>query len=386
MIRRLKYITFTFALVLLFGQCKDVYESPYVAPATGYLVVEGFIAGNGPTQVRLSRTFPLPGNTAPAAEKNAQLQVEGEDNTSYVLSEKGNGLYGIDTLPLDTGKKYRLRIHTAGNKDYLSDYTPFKPTPLIDSISWKTTSTGVDIFANTHDATGSSRYYQWEYAETWRYHSAEFSEGIYKEPPPSVEYRGDADQIYTCWRSTSSTTLLLGTSAKLSQDVIFEHLINQVAGQSSQLSDLYSILVRQYTLTEDAYNYLTLMKKNSESLGSIFDAQPSKLKGNIHGLSNPAEQVIGFISAGTIQQKRIFIDRRQLPLLFSYYFSCPLKDTLTPPNEDSYKKWFSPSSGYTPVYQHFNDFGIFDGWMANNTSCIDCRLQGGTTTKPPFWP
>lgn len=386
MIRRSKYITFVLALALLFGQCKDVYESPYVAPATGYLVVEGFIAGNGPTQFRLSRSFPLPGNTPPAAEKNAQLQVEGEDNATYALIEKGNGIYGIDTLPLNPGRKYRLRIHTSGNKDYLSDYIPFKPTPLIDSISWKVTSTGLDIFANTHDATGSSRYYQWEYEETWRYHSAEFSEGIYKEPPPSVEFRGDEDQIFTCWRSAISTTLLLGSSAKLSQDVIFEHLINQIAAGSQQLGDLYSILVRQYALTEDAYNYLTLMKKNSESLGSIFDAQPSRLKGNIHGLSNPAEQVIGFVSAGTMQQQRIFIDRRQLPFSFSYYYACPMKDTLAPADPRSLQSWFQPSSGYTPLYPHYNMLGILDGWMTNNTSCIDCRMQGGNTTKPSFWP
>ena len=386
MIRSLTYLIALLTLLCLLPQCKDSYISPYTAPATGYLVVEGFIAGNGPTQFRLSRTFPLPGDTPPAAEQNAQLQVEGDDNTTYPLNDYGNGKYGIDALPLDPAKKYRLRIHTAAKKDYLSDYTTFKPSPPIDSISWKVTATGIDLFANTHDAAGSSRYYQWEFEETWRYTSAEFSYGIYSEPPPSVDYRSDADQIFTCWRSAHSTTLLLGSSAKLSQDVIYLHLLNQVAAPSSQLSDLYSILVKQHVLTEDAYNYLTLMQKNSESLGSIFDAQPSRLKGNIHGLSDPNEQVIGFVSTGTLQQERIFIDRRQLPLSFSYYYSCPLKDTLTPPFPDSYKQWFSPASGYTPVYQHFNIMGVFDGWMANNTSCVDCRMQGGSTIKPSFWP
>jgi len=386
MIRSLKYITLLLILVCLLPQCRDTYVSPYVTPATGYLVVEGFIAGNGPTQFKLSRTFPLPGDTPPKPEQNAQLQVEGDDNTTYQLNEQGNGLYSVDALPLNPAAKYRIRIRTTANKEYLSDYTPYKPSPVIDSISWKVNGTGIDIFANTHDAGNTSRYYQWEYEETWRYTSGEYSTLIYSEPPPALNYRRDEDQIYTCWRNTHSTRLLLGSSARLSADVIYLHLINQVAAPSQQLSDLYSILVRQYVLSEDAYNYLTLMQKNSESLGSIFDAQPSRLKGNIHGLSDPAEQVIGFVSSGTIQQERIFIDRRQLPQSFAYYYSCPMKDTLTPPDQLSIKKWYEPASGYTPLYMHYNAIGLFDGYMANNTSCVDCRMQGGTTTKPSFWP
>jgi hypothetical protein len=80
-----------------------------------------------------------------------------------------------------------------------------------------------------------------------------------------------------------------------------------------QLSVLYSIFVRQYALTEDGYNFLSLMQSNTESLGTIFDPQPSQLKGNIQCLTNPNEPVVGYVSAGTVQQQRIFISRNQLP-------------------------------------------------------------------------
>ena len=44
-----------------------------------------------------------------------------------------------------------------------------------------------------------------------------------------------------------------------------------------------------------------LMQKNAESLGSIFDEQPTQITGNIHSVTNPSEQVIGYVSAGTVE-------------------------------------------------------------------------------------
>ena len=95
---------------ILLCDCVQQYVSPYKSPATGYLVVEGLISGNGPTQYTLSRTIPLPGDSTIPVVTGAQLQVEGTDNSVYPLTEEGNGQYGIDTLPLSTAVQYRLRI------------------------------------------------------------------------------------------------------------------------------------------------------------------------------------------------------------------------------------------------------------------------------------
>jgi hypothetical protein len=147
---------------------------------------------------------------------------------------------------------------------------------------------------------------------------------------------------------------------------------------------LFSIIVNQYSLTEEGYNFLTLMQKNTESLGSIFDAQPSALRGNIHCLSDPSEQVIGFVSAGTIEKQRIFISRYQVPD-WRYYNGCSLPDTIVGLSSDALKHFFY-QAGYLPLEAHYSFGGPQDGWIANLPGCADCRLQGGTTTKPAFWP
>src|ERR1700722_11452734 len=93
-------------------RCVQKYNSPYASPPTGYLVVEGYISGNSPTQYTLSRTIPLPGDSAIPVETGAKVQVEGTDNSVFPLIEQGAGTYVADTLPLNAATQYRLRITT----------------------------------------------------------------------------------------------------------------------------------------------------------------------------------------------------------------------------------------------------------------------------------
>ena len=375
-----------FLIFLLLGaglfRCKQNYVSPYVSPHTGYLVVEGYISGNGPTQFTLSRTVPLPGSEGIPLETGAQVQVEGSDSSVYPLMTKGVGVYGADTLAINPLMKYRLRITTTGGEKYLSDFVPFKPTPAIDSINWiQGDSLAVDIYANAHDVTNSTRYYQWQFDETWEYHSAEQSS--YKYDPDTIPVmvvpRDPSEYDFRCWHSGSSTSIILGSTVKLAQDLIYQQPVQHISPDDQRLSVLYSILVRQYALTEDGYNFLSLMQKNSESLGSIFDVQPSQINGNIHSLTNPAEQVIGYISAGTVQQQRIFITRSQLSQ-WLYRFTCENPDGVVLNDPDSLKKAFSDGSQIPITLEDPSH------WYYNEAYCVDCKTGGGTTEMPAFWP
>ena len=369
-------------------QCVQKYNSPYVSPATGYLVVEGYISGNTPTQYTLSRTIPLPGDSAIPTETGAKVQVEGTDNSVYPLTEQSPGTYIAATLALNASTQYRLRITTSEGEQYLSSYVPYKPTPPIDSVSWifgYNNSGGMQIFVNTHDPANATRYYQWAYGETWEYHSAEESTVQYDgdTSPVTVIPRPLNNQIYTCWRSDSSTSILIGSSEKLAQDMIYLQPLVLIPAGAQQLSVEYSIFVRQYALTKEGYDFLTMMQSNTESLGTIFDPQPSALQGNIQCLTNPSEPVVGYVSAGTVQQQRIFIRRSQVPSWY-YSFTCPIKDTLVHLDTASLE-YFLAQGFYIPVEGDYT-FGGLIGWFANVAGCIDCRLQGGVTTAPSFWP
>jgi Domain of unknown function (DUF4249) len=303
-----------------------------------------------------------------------------------LLTEQGSGIYSsVDTPMLNAQAKYRLRIHTKEGEDYLSDFVPFKPSPAIDSLNWINGSSGVTVYANTHDPANTTRYYQWSFVETWEYHSAQQSDYEYDTAAGEVIRRPDANEIYTCWHTDTAANVLVGTSIKLAQDVIYRQPIQTLEENSVQVSFLYSILVYQWALTDSAYDYMSILQKNTESLGSIFDVQPSQLAGNIHCLTKPAEQVIGYISAGTIQQQRIWIYRYQLPG-WLYSFSCSQPNAVVPLDSLMARRAFT-LGGKIPLDPHITPPSIFaDGWTANEVGCIDCRAQGGTTSRPAFWP
>src|SRR5690606_31048582 len=139
--------------------------------------------------------------------------------------------------------------------------------------------------------------------------------------------------IKYCWASANSSSILIANSERLAEDKITLMPIAYVAGNSEKLAHLYSILVKQYALTKEAYNYNEMMKKNTEKIGGIFDSQPSELKGNIICVSNPKENVIGWISAGTVTERRLFIGEEDKPKTsndWMFSLSCSYYTQITP--------------------------------------------------------
>lgn len=373
------YILFLTAFV----SCKEKYELPYSGPATGYLVVDGIInGGQGPTNIRLTRTLALVDTVPFRNENNAQVFVEGDNNTSFELNETQSGVYSHPQLTLEQHVKYRLRINTSEGKIYLSEYSDNRKTPPIDNISWERTGDGVMFFVNTHDAQNNTRFYKWDYEETWEFRSNYLSTLRYVYDgfgnPIAVTER-DYDEMmkmYYCWQGETSKNILIGSSIKLSRDTI--HLpVLFIPQESWKISALYSILVKQYALSPAAFEFFQRMKKNTEQVGSLFDAQPSELTGNIQCLDNPAEIVIGFVEVSEAQQQRIFVARNEV-LPWDYRMLCYEESILNNPD--------SLNTGLIPTSMHLGGpFGSIMRFYASTPLCVDCTTRG-TNVKPSFWP
>lgn len=383
----------------MWNGCKKPYNPQIISTPNNYLVVEGFInSGADSTIFTLSRTVNLSDTITLKPERNAVLTVESNQNDTYPLTEIASGKYGAIGLNLDMTKQYRLRIKTTNAKEYLSDFAPVVNSPEIDSISYAIKSNGVAIYANTHDPNNNTRYYRWDYDETWVFHSAYFSQ--FKSNGDTVLRRDQVnDGIYECWGNNISSAILLGSSAKLVNDVIANNPITFVPSTSEKLSSKYSIHIRQYGLTGDAYQFWQNLKKNTEQLGSIFDAQPSQLQGNIHSVNDPAEPVVGYISVGSVANKRIFIDNSILPawlptksyqckldtFLFAYY---PFHWTGPPFNQEN--QFFNYNNKdfvlqYIPISALSLPGQPPIGHTGSTPECVDCTLRGGNK-KPAFWP
>lgn len=369
----------------LAASCKEKYDLPYTGPSAGYLVVDGVInSGQGPTSFRITRTVALIDSVDIRNESSAHVEVEGEDNSHQVLAETQPGLYIADQLSLQDGVKYRLRIRTRDGKVYLSDYRAPKQTPPIDSLPWERTDEGLTLYVNTHDPQNNTHYYRWEFEETWEFHSSYLSLIKYRMPNPDrvtgVDPRPamETEKMYRCWQSSRSTNILIGSSTRLSRDTI--HLpFHFIERPSWKLSVLYSILVRQYALSREGYEFLQRMKRNTEQVGTLFDPQPSELNGNIRCETDPSEPVIGFVEVAEAKEKRIFIRNSEVsPWVFST--GCQQFDIANIP--DSLTEWRSmiPTDA-AEVSQLGDTLRIFIAAPV----CVDCTLRG-TNVKPDFWP
>jgi hypothetical protein len=383
-------IPYLLILLLFFVACKEKYISPVSSPTTGYLVVEGAInSGLGATNITLSRTSGLQIQNI-VYEKSAIIKVEGEDNTSKQLTEVSDGNYTVNGLNLNANKRYRLNITTKDGKVYLSDFSNVIYNPPIDSVNWKRENGAVQMYVNTHDDTNNTQYYQWETSETWEIHSGYLSALKYKQSYSakgtvySVDFNDSINKSidygkYYCWKTVPSSQILTGTTVALSKNVINLPIAN-IPQDSWKLNVLYSLFTRQLSISKGKYEFLQRMKKNTEGTGSIFDAQPSDLNGNLHCVSNANEPVIGYIDVCNVQEKRIFINRNQVPD-WNYYQGC--NEIRITNNSDSIQ---IHGLYLLPTYPETNPMtGAIISFFAAPPECVDCRLRG-SNIKPSFWP
>lgn len=371
-------------LIIINGShCRQLYNPPVAKTNLGYLVVDGtIISGNDSTIINLSRTQNITDSSYVLnPETGAVVSVVGASGDVYGLSEQSNGRYVTSQLALNDNELYRLSIRTTNGNQYLSDSLPVLLTPPIDSVSWLLQNDGAHIYVNTHDVANGIKYYRWQYTETWQYNAAQGSELQYDAQDTTVIERMDTlIHNYTCWETNQSTNLILGSSTKLSENIIYEQPITVIPTGSQKLSVQYSILVKQYALNASSYEFWQLLQQSTEQLGSLFDPQPSQLTGNIHNVTNLNEPVLGYVSVSTLQEQRIFI-----PAPHNWVFAytgCELTQVGNTPDSLALEY----GMGYlSPVY------AIFDGptiiaYASATPFCVDCTLQGGTTIKPAFWP
>jgi hypothetical protein len=375
-----KFSKILFAGILLAGACVEPYNPPDTATNVDFLVVEGFLnTTNATASVSIRHSIPLSSNLPAQPEQGATVTVLDDQGDSFPLVMDTPGIYTASSVNFINDRKYSLFIQTVGGKRYESDFVELKPTPPIDSVSWEIRNGTLNINVNTHDPTGKSRYYKWSYVETYEYDSKYRSNFIlenkwYKERPDSL-------QIGTCWRTQPQTNITVATTEQLTEDVISNKTVNRIDNGSLKVSKLYSILVQQETISEEAYAYWLNVQKTSESLGGLFDPIPSQVIGNIHSIDNVNEQVIGYFSGGERKEERIYISIKQVHPPFNYldYGFCqmdtiPLSSitTLSDPN--------------ALVYSVYHGIALY-GFTTSSPRCIDCRLfGGGITTKPDFWP
>jgi hypothetical protein len=376
-------IRFLIFILVLASACLEPYEPPTSKSNPEFLVVDAFLnttPGRGAIEVTLSYTTPLNSSAGPAVDDYAAVELYNDAGNYIPLFWMGKGkyaVYGDLTTPNHT---YKIHIKTGKGREYESDLISLTEAPPIDSVNHVIDAGELEVNVNTHDPSGKSRFYKWNFIETWEYRSQYASGWILVDKTPLL--RPAELDINTCWRTDTLKKIIVGTSNLLAEDLITNFNLIKIPEASLKLQRKYSILVQQQTLTPAAYDYWLSLQKSTESLGGLFDPMPSQVDGNIHSLNDPNEKVIGYFSGGTVAEKRIFIKADELPETFADYRP-PLCQLDTVLNENL-RLVYDPDALISAVYPP--GFPVIIGYTTADKTCIDCRdLAGGVTTRPYFW-
>lgn len=368
--------------------CVESFDLPVNGSAVRFLVVDGFLnTTNGEVNVNLRRSVKITESEI-LFEANAVVMLEDSEGNQSPLNELDPGRYQGTAPAPGAERQFRLYIKTADGKEYRSHFVTQKITPEIKAVSWKATADGTQLTVDTGDETNNTRYYRWTFEETWEYHARYTSyctlvvnDTIYARP------RNPEEMIDICYRTQPSAQIYSTTTSGLTKDVVNDFELGFLPKGTEKLGYQYSVLVRQYAISEETYGYLEKLKKTSQDLDGLYAPQPSQVTGNIVSISDPSEIVLGYFDAGQATEKRIFLTPMDLP---AYLRTVTPDQTIpcyidTVENKPDKLLAFSASKDHLLLEPIHEDFSVSD-YTYTRKECTDCRLKGGVTVKPVFWP
>lgn len=367
-----KYLILTIIAIALIAGCITQFI-PETDESADLLVVEGLITDqNKKHSIKISKTLSLGKYVAPKPVKGAIVTITDGNYTTYTLKEYPSGTYTTDSTIFSArvGGTYTLKIITGG-RTYLSERMVMRPVPPIDSVFYeKVTITdaasfgereeGCRIYLNTHDPEGRCFYYRWDYVETWSF---------------SIPY-----QIpnYRCWITQPSDDIHIKNTSVYEQSKVTRYPLLYITNETDRLKEKYSILVRQYSLTQNEYNYWEKLQNVYQNVGGLYDVTPMAIPSNIFNQNNRDEIVLGYFSVSAVAEKRIFI-RDVFAGMPSLYNNCA-SDTIDGPRSVvipglNVNVWvIADHTGEIPPYRV----------ITYSRECADCTTRG-SSVKPSFW-
>jgi len=382
---RIKNIFFLLSMLILVT-CVKPFDPQIKSNEENKFVVSGLVTDQeGWQEVEVSLSSPI--------ESPEYIPVSGclpviRDNLGheFPMDEYKPGHYRVWMSQefLTQGTSYQLKVLTPDGEELESGFDMMHKGPPLDSVYYFLEDAptpnpylfyrGMQFYVDLNAEGDYSQYYKWDILETWEYRAAHPVEYYYDGSHHQVIPPDSTNRV--CWITGLAKNVFTLSTKSLAQNIYDKYPLQFVDGHhSSRLGILYSFLVRQLALSDGAFNYWEQLRINSNTEGGLYEKQPLAIHGNIVNVTNPEKVVLGYFYAASESSRRYFYqDVEGIVLDFTdYCYESGL-------GRFGWKEFFKWEY---PVYYYYNEFGIV---RILNRECIDCRLLGGTTEKPDFWP
>lgn len=377
---RVRFYIFILIIIICPG-CLERYW-PDVEKYEELLVVDGTITdAPGPYVIRLSLSSGLDALVYRPLSAALVSVTDDLGNTEY-FTQTAEGTYeSSPSFQGQVGRKYKLFVQTPDGQDYETDFQELNEVTDIDSVYAKVEMRdtrnpdfpigGYQFYIDVKPQNNEGAYYYWRMEEAYQYRSAFYIDFIYDGEMHEV--LTNQDSVYLCYaQHKRSEIVTYGTKNLREKDIIGLPLVF-VSNETPRLSMRYSLLVKQYAISKEAFNYWNGIEKQRGEQGALYSKQPYQIAGNLKNINNPDEPVLGFFMVGGVNEKRIYVGRP--PRISIYVFTCQPDEELIGFLSDI------PESEY-PVYFFRTET---DSKASASDFCFDCTLRGGSVEKPDFW-
>jgi hypothetical protein len=362
------------------------------------LVVEATITNELKQQeIKLSRTYRFE-EEGPTFESGAAVKIVAGDGTEYSFHESGGKYVSDDPFEAIPGNTYRLQIITSQGKTYNSTTetltTVNNMEDVVATVQTVNGVRGVQINAKSFDPLNTSKYYRYDYAETYKIIAPAWSffKALRIPAGAGEEHDGIAvvprgpEESKTCYATAVSNDIIQTTTNALSEDRV-DFTVRFISDQNPIITHRYSILITQYVQNLASYTFYKTLKELSGSGSILSQNQPGFFYGNLRSADNPDEKVIGFFDVSSVSSKRIFFNYADLfpnEPLPPYFADCSI---------NTFKfcfiaaDWECRGAALLSVIQ--TNSLLYYGEDNNYYSmvvppCGDCRYLGSNEI-PPFW-
>ncbi|PWB21611.1 DUF4249 domain-containing protein [Flavobacterium sp. HTF] len=322
-------------------------------------------------------------------ETGAKVVVKDDTNNEYQFTENAGSYKSVTAFQALPERQYTLEITTKDGKVYrsipqiLTSINPIQS--IVPSLTTnKDNETGVQINVNSYDAGRTSKYYRYEYEETYKIIAPRWSTlKIIATGEQSVQLIANNVNTRTCYSTKNSTEILLtNTNDKTEDRVSFP--VRFIEENNYVIGHRYSILVRQYIENLEAYTFHKTLKDLSGSSGILSPKQPGFLSGNIKCISDPGTKVLGFFEVASVSEQRIFFNYNDFfPGKPSPYFNTC--------EDIPFKFCFSGDGceGDTMIYNINRNLmtyisGAGQTYILTDVECGDCT-SFSSNVIPSFW-
>ena len=399
---RFKILTPVFLILLSLAGCTEEIDVEDEFNFEDVIVIEATLTNEKKIhQILISRSFRFD-DEEPRAETNAQVQVIANESETIAFTEQTPGVYeSSQEFAAEAGVNYQLFVSTNDGKDYQSPSVQLAPETQIDDVyaSREVNSIGNDImsiFVDSFDPTRSSNYYRYEYEETYKIIAPDWTREDFlilqdgegnDLPVPGFTTRPLEEQ--TCYNTVLSNSIIQTSTTNLTEDRVAKFSVRNIASDDPIISHRYSILVKQFVQSQEAFSYYDILNQLSGSNGALNQIQPGFISSNIRSTVDRNEKVLGFFQVSSMTEKRIFFNYEDFypgEPLPPYFTECgrsaPPISAGVPPRFPLLEAIQGGLVKY--LTENLNQGSMEGPYIVVPTPCGDCTILG-TSEEPDFW-